>query len=224
MIAWMSAAALQARLRAYPPIGLWLRAWFHARCDADPRAAIGTPAELHDDEGLGAVSVWCGIARDVPFAIRSAAAADGAGHGIDVMLPVRRGGDAAHLDTLAQLIPHLPPWRAPYFVQLPVAAGFVVVGDGRGAAAASIYHAARREDAAAVAAFANDASIARTYTVVAAAPAPAAEPFVVVGPDAGPYISRVETAASIDAAQRLAKRWFAETGATFEVRHVPGTG
>lgn len=136
------------------------------------------------------------------------------GLGFDVMFPVRRDGDRALLDALAQPESRLPPWRNPYFEQLPLSDGFGVVG---GADENALYTSAVREHAEAVAAFLSHAkppaSVFRVVPVTASTPG-----WLVVGSDTGPYIARLETVSSEEAARRLAARLAAETGATFQVR------
>ena len=163
MIEWLSAAELQRHLDSYAPIGLWLREWFHARTDVDPRSTLAVPAEQHVEEGIGELDVWTGLVDGMPFAIHSMRNLLG-GFGFEIRFPVRRDGDGAYRDALAELGARLPAWRSPYFSQLSTAG------------------------------------------------------WLVVGPETGPYISRLESTATEEEASRLAARWAAETGATFDVR------
>jgi hypothetical protein len=166
----MSVAELDAQLRGYAPIGLWLRDYFHARTDVDPRSTITAPCEAHFDEGLGEVNVWSGIVDAMPFAIRSMQSAGG-GWGLEILFPVRRNGADAYREALAEIALHLPVCRSTHVDP--------VVELGK-----------------------------------------SAPHWLVIGPDAGPYISRIEIDSSEEAARRRAARWADDTGAAFEVRQV----
>lgn len=145
MIEWLATAELQRHLDGYAPIGLWLREWFHARTDVDPRSTVGVPAEPHVDEGIGELDVWCGLVDGMPFAIRSTRNLLG-GFGFEIRFPVRRDGNGSYRDALAELGARLPAWRSPYVSQLPTV-GWFVVGPDTGPYVARLESTATEEEA-----------------------------------------------------------------------------
>jgi hypothetical protein len=209
VIEWTTVEKLDERLRRYPPIGVRLRPWFHARSESDPASVIERAPEIRNDDGLGEASVWSGLVDEVPFALRSMAHSD-SDYGFEVWFPKYAGGDGRLVAALANL--PLPAWRQPYFDSLPIASGSGVVRVGDDT---PIYTTTMGEDAAAVAAFVNKADVGKFVVV----PVGAGEPqWVVVGPRAGPFISWLDTTSSVESAERLAAKWSADTGATFRVR------
>ena len=59
MIEWLPVAALDERLARYAPIGVRMRAWFHARSQEWPGAYIEHVPEIREEDGLGA-EIWAG--------------------------------------------------------------------------------------------------------------------------------------------------------------------
>lgn len=211
MIEWNNLDDFERRLKHYPPIGLRLRPWFHARCDVDPATEIGRAPETQEEEGLGPIDVWCGFVDTVPFALRSRAHPDPkSGFGFEIAFPTRPGADTLFLSEIQKL--PLPSWHTPYFDQLPTNGGFGVVRLGDDS---PIYASNTQEDATAVADFVSSATEVQ-YGVIPVGPSDPC--WIVVGPMAGPYISWLETMSSEENAKRQATRWSAVTGAQFEVR------
>lgn len=210
MIKWLSTDDLRRHLDAASSIGLWLRGWFHATTSSDLRTTMPVPPEAVFDEGLGPVDVWCGLADDQPFAVRCMATPRGM-FGMELLLPVPRTERDARIEVLQQLLPLLPLWEQPYFDQLPIGAGFGVVPNG---ASAPIFTSESRRQAEAITAL-----LGPSYRVLELPPQ-GPRRWLVVGPAAGPYASRVEVASSALEATQLAARWADQTGALFDVRMV----
>lgn len=113
MIEWTNLDDFERRLAHYPPIGLRLRPWFHARCDGDPAIKISRPPETREEDGLGPVDIWSGFVDTLPFALRSRAHPHRQfGFGFEIDLPVRPGADTLLLSAIEKL--PLPVWRADF--------------------------------------------------------------------------------------------------------------
>ena len=211
MIEWLTRTQLDARLATYPPIGLRLRSMFHARTRVEPdRWFSRSPEEVNEPE-LGTMLVWSGLIDRAPFAI--VASSRRTGWGFEVRLPQRSDGDGAWATVIRAL--GLPAWTHPYFESVLTERGFgvVAIADTN----TPIYRGAKRDDAAAIAALLNDVERA-SYTTV---PVSGAEPsWLVIGPDAGPYVSRIEFTPDERTALTLAARWTVETGASFRVARM----
>jgi hypothetical protein len=208
MIEWLTGAELDARLATYPPIGLQLRAVFHARTSIVPEAWFSRSAEQVEEAGLGTTYTWSGLVDSIPFSI--AAAPRRTGWGFEVRLPQRSDGDRAWVTAIRAL--GLPAWTQPYFESLPIERGFGVAAIAD--PSTPIYQSENRDDATAIAAMLNYVEPA-TYATV---PVSGDElRWLVVGPDAGPYISRIAFAADEPSARALAARWTTQTGADFRV-------
>lgn len=207
MIEWLSVQQLEDRLKRYPPVGLALRPLFHAMSDGNPAERIPRAPEEIVEEGLGPAATWAGLVDTMPFALRAAPHHLG-GVGFDVYLPVRAGGDRVLFDAIAKL--PLPTPTSVYFETLcPGPFGVARVGERD-----PIYTCSSREDAVAAATLLNGWT-SGSHAVIQVPPPPA--PWLVVGPAAGPYISRVHVVSSEATAQRLAASFSAETGSTFTV-------
>jgi hypothetical protein len=208
MIEWFTRAELDARLATYPPIGLQLRAVFHARTPNAPETWFSRAPELVEEAGLGTTYTWAGLVESAPFAI--SAAPRRTGWGFEVRLPQRSDGDRAWAVAIRAL--GLPKWTHPYLESLPVEHGFGVVAIVD--TSTPIYRSGTRDDATAIAAMLNEVESA-SYAVV---PVSGDEPqWLVVGPDAGPYVSRIAFVADEAGARELRNRWSAETRAQFRV-------
>lgn len=212
MIEWFTRAELDARLATYPPIGLQLRAVFHARTRVSPDTWFSRAPEHVEEAGLGTTYTWAGLVDSAPFAI--SAAPRRTGWGFEVRLPQRSDGDRGWATAIRVL--GLPAWTHPYFESLPVEHGFGVVAIAD--TTTPIYRSGNRDDATAIAAMVNEVEPA-SYAVV---PISSDEPqWLVVGPDAGPYVSRIAFASDESGARELAARWRAETSAQFRVTRTP---
>jgi hypothetical protein len=208
MIEWFTRAELDARLSTYPPIGLQLRAVFHARTRNAPETWFSRAPEQVEEPGLGTTYMWAGLVESVPFAI--SAAPRRTGWGFEVRLPQRTDGDRAWAVAIRAL--GLPKWTHPYFESLPVEHGFGVVAIAD--TSMPIYRTEARDDATAIAAMLNEVESA-SYAVV---PVSGDElQWLVVGPDAGPYVSRIAFVADEAGARELGNRWSTETRAQFRV-------
>lgn len=207
MIEWLSLAELDARLLRYPPIGLRLRPFFHARTTQDPTTTIARPAEEFLEEGLDPAHAWGGLIDTLPFALRAAPRPYG-GFGLEVLFPVRPGGDRVLFKALAKLA--LPTLTSAYFETLtPGTFGVAPVGDRE-----PVYSSTSRADAADAAALLNSwAPGSHAVMPIEAPPAP----WLVIGPASGPYISRVEVTHDEATAYRLASAWSTELGAEVRV-------
>jgi hypothetical protein len=211
MIEWLTRAQLDERLRAYPPIGLTLRPFFQARTSVSPEGWFSRAPQTADESGLGEIQIWTGLVDSLPFAVT--AMPRRTGWGFEVRFPHRTDGDRVLLERLQSL--GLPGWTHPYFSVLPSRGGFGVAAVGT---TDPIYVAEQRADAAAAASFLNLVEPA-TYAVVAAGPSDPA--WLVLGPESGPYVSRVEVMDDERAAVAQAERWSRESGAPFQVRRSP---
>jgi hypothetical protein len=187
---------------------LQLRAVLHARTRNAPETWFSRAPEQVEEPGLGTTYTWAGLVESVPFAI--SAAPRRTGWGFEVRLPQRTDGDRAWAVAIRAL--GLPKWTHPYFESLPVehGSGVVALADP----STPIYRSGTRDDATAIAAMLNEVESA-SYAVV---PVSSDEPqWLVVGPDAGPCVSRIAFVADETGARELSNRWSAETRARFRV-------
>jgi hypothetical protein len=208
VIDWFTRDELAGRLATYAPIGLRLRSVFHARTTAEPTGWFARAAEVVQEAGVGDVSFWSGLVEGTPFEI--AGAPRRVGWGFEVRLPQRSDGDRVWAIAIRGL--GLPVWTHPYFESIPVQRGFGIVAIAD--AETPIYRSVNRDDATSIAAMLNDIEPA-SYAVVSVS---GGEPsWVVVGPDAGPYVSRVAIESDERSARARAYRWAVETGAAFRV-------
>jgi hypothetical protein len=211
MIEWLTQAELGERLRQYTPIGLTLRTLFQARTSAAPETWFSRAPETAEEAGLGEMRVWAGLVDSTPFAIT--AMARRSGWGFEVRLPNRIEGDSALLDRIRAL--GLPRWSHPYFCVLPSRGGFGVAPVG---SSVPVYVSEQREKASSVASMLNSVEPA-TYAVIST---PATDPaWLVIGPESGPYISRIEVIDDEHAAVAEADRLSRSTGTAFHVRRAP---
>src|SRR5262249_5447611 len=98
MIEWVNMRELESRLRAYPPIGIRLQAFWHGRLAQDPSHLLARPAETHDEVGEGRMSVWSGFINGLPFGMRAQLARGR--WGFEVAFPVRLAHDRLDVRTL----------------------------------------------------------------------------------------------------------------------------
>jgi hypothetical protein len=206
MIEWTSSADLATRLSEYPPIGVRLRPFLHAKYDDDPAQSLPISHQSRVVDGLGKANTWCGFVGTLPFMISTMA--HPLHFGLEVAFPIHSGGDRVLLDALSELA--LPAARSLYFDAVPIVGGFALVSGG-----APIYSAKRRDDALLAAAFAERVADG-PFTVEPAGPGETH--WLAVGPLAGPYVSDLEVFASEDAARTYATERSRATGERFEVR------
>ena len=207
MITWTTSQELASHLSGYPPIGLRLRPFFHAKYDVDPKLSIPRDPEISVLEGLGNASTWSGFVDTLPFAITSMA--HRSQYGLQVSFPTPSAGDRALLEALSELAP--PRALSLYFETRPIVSGFAVVSEPEG----PIYSAKSREDAAAAAKFAERVAHTR-FTIVPVKPSTPV--WIVVGPLTGPYVSELEVFASARAAHDYAAERSHATGVSFGVQ------
>jgi len=205
-IVWLTLKELYEKLALYPPIGLSLRDFFHARTEIDPSNWFGRAPESIPEQGLGTLRVFCGLYNSEPFAI-SAISWPPTQWGFEVRLPDRLTGDHLSVELLAAI--GLPLWSRPFFLTLPISSGFSVLEIGQ---SDPIYASPDREEAETVAKLLNAVEPGR-YTVSPLLGDNSS--WIVTGPVSGPYYSRVEIMGDEKSALRHAEAETRRTGFEF---------
>jgi hypothetical protein len=212
MIEWLTLAELEQRLSTFRPIGLRLCATIHAITSVDPARTIGRIPEEHVEDGIGSAQAWAGLVDTLPFAVRSRSRAGSGfgldGYGVEVWFPVRQDGDRVMFEALETL--PLPAFQTAFIDSMrPGSFGVVPLGERE-----PIYTSTSRDDAAAALRFLEGSSCTK-YALVQLDSVP--EQWFIIGPSAGPYVSRVENARDKSHAERIAATYTRSTGELFTV-------
>lgn len=210
-ISWFDRQELRAHLSAYPPIGLSLRAYFHARTTADPATWYRHQPATVSEPGLGTALVFQGLCDSVPFEI-SALRHRYDAWGFEVRLPDPIDDDARSIETVAKLC--LPRWTHPYFDSIPVPAGFAVVEVGD---TTPIYASRHRTSAEAAVRLLNAVEPGKYEIASLTRDEPA---WVVFGPTSGPCYAAVTVHEDEQSARRLATAETERTGTAFTIARV----
>lgn len=209
---WLSLDELDARLKAYPPIGMFLCANLQAQCEDDPASLIDRPSEDDLEEGIGTYQSWGGFADDIPFSIRTGSmesfGSDRTGYGIEVWFPACDGEEASMFEMIAKLPLPVPRVDSIWIETLrPGVFGVARAGE------APRYTSASRRDAIAAMTLLNRWHPSAFAVVDAEAPTD----WIVAGPSTGRFISQAWRRPEA-IAHRLAASYSTKRGAVFTAR------
>ncbi len=215
MMDWVSLFEFEARLRAFTPGGLSLCTTFHARVDEDPATRIPSKPDQYVEDGIGVYQAWAGFVDGVPFSLRSsppvAVGFPKEGYAIEVWLPAFVVGDVPMFDTLAKL-PILAPRIESIWIESPRSGFFGVARKGDDT---PLYSSHSQCDATAAVQLLSRWHPSE-FVVIELAEVPS--DWLVVGPTAGPYLSRVARTRDEVSARRLAASYSSERNAVYTAR------